>query len=92
MTQIVNGLPATKTRLALTRAVTEPGRVYYEPNAKNAYDRVAGVKVTDRVRDLLRAGWIRVATAEERQRYESQHLVYYRLTEFGRAALKGEAR
>ena len=90
MTQIVNGLAATPTRRALVRAVTEAGRIYHEHAANQVYDRAAGTKVTDRVRDLLRAEWIRVATDDERRPYESATRSYYRLTAFGEAVLKGE--
>lgn len=93
MTQIVNGLAATRTRRALVRATTEPGRIYYEPAAKAAYDRALGIKVTERVRELINAGWIRAARADERRRQgESEHLGYFRPTDdFGAAVLKGEA-
>jgi hypothetical protein len=93
VTVVVNGLPVTPTRRALIKAVTEPGRIYYEPDAKAAYDRASGRKVTAVLRELLRAEWIRAARADERRRGESKHLIYYRPTDvFGRAALNGEAR
>jgi ribosomal 50S subunit-recycling heat shock protein len=90
VTQIVNGLAATKTRRALVRAITETGRVYYETAAKDAYDMAAGVKVTERVRELLRAEWIRVAEAGEARTGESITRTYYRVTNYGLAVLRGE--
>lgn len=90
MTQIVNGLAATKTRRALVRAITETGRVYHEHAANAAYDRVAGVKVTERVRELLAAEWIRVAEAGEARTGESITRTYYRLTGYDLAVLRGE--
>lgn len=91
MTQIINDLAVTRARRALTEAVGEGrGRIYYEPAAKNAYDRLAGVKVTERVRELLAAEWIRVAEPEERRVGESATRIHYRLTGYGLAALKGE--
>jgi hypothetical protein len=92
VTVIVNGLAATPTRRALIKAVTEPGRIYYEPDAKAAYDRASGRKVSAVLKELVRAQWIRAARPDERQRGESQYLIYYRLDEFGPAALNGEAR
>lgn len=93
MTQIVNGLAATPTRRALVRAVTEPGRIYYEPAARNAYDKASGRKVTAALNELERAGWIRVARDDERRPGESKYLIYYRATDdYGQAALKGDAR
>ncbi|WP_433078971.1 hypothetical protein ACQP1P_38840 [Dactylosporangium sp. CA-052675] len=72
-------------------AITEAGRVYYEPSAKAAFDRVSGMRVTEKLRELLNAGWIRVTQPGERTRGESEHLVYYRPTDdFGRAVLKGD--
>jgi hypothetical protein len=91
MTQIVNGLAVTPRRRALMQAITEAGRIYYEPAAKAAYDRTSGLKVTEKLREMQRVGWIRVAEPEERQRGESQHLVYYRATDLGRTALKGDS-
>lgn len=93
MTQIVNGLAVTPRRRALMQAITEAGRVYYEPAAKAAFDRVSGMRVTEKLREMQGAGWIRVAKPEERQRGESEYLRYYRPTDdYGRAVLKGEAR
>lgn len=92
MTQIVNGLPVTRTRRALTLAVSEgKGRIYYEPPAKAAFDRRSGMRVTKRLEELLRAGWIRVRyDTEPLEPGESQHLIHYRLTDYGRAVLRGE--
>lgn len=91
MTQIVNGLAVTRTRRALVRATTEPGRIYYEPAAKAAYDRASGRKVTAALDEILAAKWIRVARADERRPTESAHRIYYRPTDdYGRAVLKGE--
>ena len=92
MTQIVNGLAATPTRRALVRAVNAGGgRIYYEPPAKAAFDRQSGMRVTDKLRDLLGADWIRVRHDDEPLLPgESQHLIHYGLTDYGRAVLRGE--
>lgn len=93
MTQIVNGLAATPTRRALVRAINEgKGRIYYESAARAAFDRQSGMRVTEKLREMVGAGWIRARRADEPLlQGESEHLIHYRLTEdFGRAVLKGE--
>lgn len=90
MTQIVNGLAVTPRRRAFVRAIAETGRIYHEHAANACFDLRDGVKVTDRVRELLAVDWIRAATADERRHGESATRTYYRLTAFGEAVLKGE--
>lgn len=94
MTQIVNGLPVTRARRALAEAVGEGrGRIYYEPAAKDAFDHRTGMCVTARLQKLLDAEWIRVRRADEPlEPGESRYRIHYRLTDYGRAALKGEGR
>lgn len=94
MTQIVNGLAATRTRRALLRAISDArGRISYDPAEKTVWDHDTGIRVTERCRELLAAGWIRALTpGEQRGPNELVFRHYYRLTDFGRAALKGEAR
>jgi hypothetical protein len=87
VTRIVNGLAATRTRRALVRAVLEHGRIYFEPGDGHVYDRIAGTRVTARVKQLIAAAWI----VAERPA-EPMSRTFYRLTDFGRAALKGDAR
>lgn len=91
MTAIVNGLPATKTRLALMRAITyDRGRISYDPREKVVWDHVAGVRVTARVEELLRHEWIRALEPDEpRAPGELPFRTYYRPEAYGRAALRG---
>ena len=89
MTEIVNGLAATPTRKALLRAVAyDAGRISYDPNEGVVWDHTAGVQVTARCKELVRAGWIRALTPEEpRGPGEHKFRTYYRLNNFGRVAL-----
>lgn len=89
MTAIVNGLAATPTRQALLRAIEyDAGRIYAEAN--QVWDKLSYRRVTDQVRTMLAHEWIRALTPDEpRRAKESKLLVYYRLTDFGRAALRG---
>lgn len=94
MTQIINGLAATPTRRALLRAINDGrGRISYNPGEKTVYDHDTGITVTNRCRELLGAGWIRaLAPDEPRGPSELVFRSYYRLTDYGRAAMNGEAR
>lgn len=85
----VNGLFPTKTRTALLRAIYDGGgRIYYEPAAKEARDKLTYRRVTDLIRQFIAADWIRaLAPGEPRGPGESDLLVYYRLKPFGAVAL-----
>lgn len=94
MTVIVNGLAATRTRRALLRAISDGrGRISYNPDEKTVYDHDTGITVTNRCRELLGAGWIRALAPDEARGPGELHFrTYYRLTDYGRAAMNGEAR
>jgi hypothetical protein len=94
VTQIVNGLAATPARRALLRAISDGrGRISYDPAERTVYDHDTGIRVTSRCKELVSAGWIRaLEPGEERGPAELRFRTYYRLTDYGRAALKGEAR
>ncbi len=91
MTDIVNGLAATPARRALLRAIDEGrGRISYDPREKTVYDHDTGIRVTNRCKELVSAGWIRALDPDEpRGRGELHFRVYYRLTDFGRIAMRG---
>lgn len=83
----INGLYPTRHRIALLKAVQQPGRVYGEAN--DTFDKVAGSRVHARVKELHSHGWIEPVPHEEQHRDEwSQTRTYYRLTDLGRAAIE----
>lgn len=77
----------TKTRQKLLAAIdAHDGGVYAE--AGKVWLSTGGM-ATERAREAMQAGWIRVATPEERTSEEwSDSRVYYRLTDAGRAAMR----
>jgi hypothetical protein len=87
----VNGLAATPVRVRLLRAIQdEPGRIYYEPAAKEAFDFSSGLKVTARLKVMVDHGWVRAKTDDDEWLTGewSRGRVYYRLTDDGRAAIE----
>lgn len=91
MTDIVNGLAATPARRRLLAAINEGrGRISYDPNEKTVYDHDTGIRVTNRCKEMVSAGWIRaLEPGEARGPHELQFRTYYRLTAFGEAAMRG---
>ena len=95
MTVIVNGLAATPHRRAFLRAVASSrSRIVRYHSTEEAWDQVECRRVTTRLTEAFNAGWVEPVPdedlwpgAEPRTR-----VTYFRLTEFGRAALNGEAR
>lgn len=67
-----------------------PGRIYYEPAAKEAFDFASGLKVTARLKDCVDHGWLRARHPEEPLlKGEWSHTrIYYRVTELGDAAIE----
>jgi hypothetical protein len=92
MTGIFNGLAATRTRLALLRAINnDPGRVYLDPEEHVVWDASLGMRVTERVREFIRHDWVRALTPDEpRGRGERKERGYYRTTAIGRQVLATE--
>jgi hypothetical protein len=92
VTAIVNGLPATPTRRRLLKAINDGrGRISYDPNEKTVYDHDTGIRVTNRCKEMVAAGWIRaIAPEEPRGPGELHFRVYYRLTKFGETAMRGD--
>lgn len=91
MADYVNGLYPTPTRLRLLKVIRdESGRIYFEAN--HVYDRTLGVKVTNRVLEMIGHQWITAekVTPQTKQPGEYPGVVYYRLTDFGRQVLNGE--
>lgn len=89
----VGGLFPTPVRRALLKAIAEgAGRIYYE--AGDAYDNAVGNKVTDKIRSMLAAEWIRaLAPDEPRGPGEHRARTYYRVLPAGEAVLsKGRQR
>ncbi len=87
----VNGLAATPVRVKLMLAVRdEPGRIYYEPAAKEAHDHSSGLKVTARLKDCVDHGWLRARKPVEPvlKGEWSTTRIYYRVTDLGHAAIE----
>jgi hypothetical protein len=86
-----NGLYATPTRLKLLKAISEGrGRIYFEAN--HVWDGALGIKVTNRVLEMVGAGWITAekVTPQTKRPGEFVGRAYYRLTELGESVLKGQ--
>lgn len=78
----------TKTRRALLDAIAEPGRIYDE--AGHTWDHDNGCRVTWRVEEAVRAGWLRPRTDDDPPHPEEfLPRGYYRLTEAGEEARRG---
>lgn len=88
-----NGLPPTRVRVALLRAIRDGhGRIYWEAN--HVWDGALGIKVTNRVLEMIGAGWITAekVTPQSKRAGESVGRAYYRLSELGESVLKGQQR
>lgn len=84
-------LSPTRVRLKLTHAVRDnPGRIYYDPAAKQAYDDQTGRKITSALAEQFRHGWLRPRKAGEPALGGewSQNRIYYRVTPEGLAAIE----
>jgi hypothetical protein len=94
MTDIVNGLAATPHRRAFCRAVAaHRSRIVYYRSTKEAWDQAENRKVTERLREAHAAGWVEPVPEEDlwpTAMAKEQGLTFYRLTEFGRVALRGD--
>jgi hypothetical protein len=88
----VNGLFPTPTRRALLKAIDEGhGRIYYE--AGHAWDAATDGRVTEKIRSMLAAKWIRaLAPGEPRGPGEHRGRTYYRVLPDGESVLKGQQR
>lgn len=84
-----NGLYATKTRLALLRAIREGnGRIYFE--AGDVFDKATYTRVTARVKEFIQHGWVRALAPDEARgpgETSAPGVTYYRLTSLGAQAL-----
>jgi hypothetical protein len=92
VTDIVNGLAVTPTRRAFCRAVNERGRVVFYRHYAHAYDNKTSMRVTARLKETHSAGWIEPIPDDELwpgAMSKEQGLVYYRLTDYGRIAMRG---
>jgi hypothetical protein len=86
-----NGLYPTPTRLKLLKAISEgQGRIYFEAN--HVWDDAHGVKVTNRVLEMIGHKWITAekVTQHTKRPGEIAQRTYYRLTELGESVLKGQ--
>lgn len=91
MSDEVNGLKTTSTRVRILKLIRdEPGRIYYEAN--HVYDRTLGVKVTNRVLEMIGHKWITAekVTPQTKRPGEYPNVVYYRVAEAGQQVLDGE--
>lgn len=82
----INGLYPTPRRIALCRAITEAGQIYSE--AGQTWDKRNGCKVSARMAELLKHGWVEVIPPAEHRDEWSNRRAYYRLTAYGRAAIE----
>ena len=87
-----NGLAVTRTRLALLKAIhAGNGDVYCE--ARVAYSKSLGMRVTERVREQITHGWIRALAPDEphgRGETSARSVTYYRLTDIGLQVLAAQ--
>lgn len=84
-----NGLPPTRVRVALLRAIRDGhGRIYFEAN--HVWDDTFGVKVTNRVLEMIGADWVwaEKVTPQTKRPGELAQRTYYRLTAIGEQVLK----
>jgi hypothetical protein len=87
----INGLYPTPTRKALLRLIAAGhGRIYGE--AKQVWDKQTYTRVTAKVKEFIAHDWVRALTPDEaRGPGETASLrTYYRLTEYGRTAMRSE--
>jgi hypothetical protein len=72
----------TPHRKAFLRAVDKPGRIYRE--AGEAWDRDEGTKVSARLEEAFRAGWVEPLPPDDRDpRVHLSGRIYYRLKPAG---------
>lgn len=87
-----NGLYATRVRISLLKAINEGhGRVYFEAN--HVWDNALGIKVTNRVLEMIGAEWITAekVTPTTKRAGEIVGRTYYRISPIGEQVLKGTA-
>lgn len=87
----INGLHPTLTRKALLRLIDAGGgRIYGE--ARQVFDKVTYRRVTAEMKKLIAHDWVRALRPDEpRGPGETASMrVYYRLTEYGRTAMRSE--
>lgn len=91
MTDIVNGLAVTRRRRAFCNAVNEKARVIRYHSTGEAWDNKESRKVTDQLETAFHFGWVEPIPEEELWPGASLKSIctYYRLTDYGRAALRG---
>lgn len=85
-----NGLPPTRVRVALLRAIRDGhGRIYHEAN--HVWDGALGIKVTNRVLDMIGHGWVTAEKVSQQSKRPGEHVgrAYYRLSPVGEQVLKG---
>lgn len=86
-----NNLYATKTRVRLLEAIAEgQGRIYYEAN--HVWDDALGIKVTNRVLEMIGAEWITAEKVTPRSKRAGEIVgrTYYRVSPIGEQVLKGQ--
>ena len=92
MSGTFNGLYATRTRLALLRAIDDdPGRIYLDREEHVVWDLALGMRVTERVKELIRHDWVRaLAPDEPRGPGERKDRGYFRLKDIGLQVLAAQ--
>jgi hypothetical protein len=86
-----NGLYPAPTRLRLLKAISEgQGRIYFEAN--HVWDGAFGIKVTNRVLEMIGAKWVVAEKVTPKSKRPGEHVgrTYYRVNEFGESVLKGQ--
>lgn len=77
----------TPTRKALVRRVHEhPKAIYFE--AGQVWDFISGGRVTSRMKEVVSAGWLRVAEDNERPEGALSGRKYYVATDEGRRIIQ----
>jgi len=83
----INGLYPTPRRVALCKDIAVPGnRIYGE--AGQTWDARDGSKLSARMAELIKHGWVEVIPPAECRDGWSTRRAFYRLTAFGRAAIE----
>jgi hypothetical protein len=86
-----NDLHATRVRVALLKAISEGhGRIYFEAN--HVWDGALGIKVTNRVLEMIGAKWVVAEKVTPKSKRPGEHVgrTYYRLNTIGEQVLKGQ--
>lgn len=84
-----SGLFPTPIRVKLLVAIQDgKGRIYKD--STGVYDASSGAKVTERLRAMVDAGWVRAKTDDDPflTGEWSRSRIYYRLTDLGHAAIE----